>query len=158
MKTLISQQNFNNFNKNLNISVEFDWSASNLQNRAQQIFLSQSIWVQGVLCYDQNWWKLKYLSRIIEWQILSKKWFRLAQKGQFWSFCRFFHLFPPNEVQIDSEWPISPDSQLFFCHQSISFLEKSQKFSFHGEGYISKCFQFFNFFKSFHTKAAQNDP
>ena len=45
-----------------------------------------------------------------------------------------------------------------FYHQSISFLEKSQKFSFHGEGYISKCFQFFNFFKSFHTKVAQKWP
>ena len=39
-----------------------------------------------------------------------------------------------------------------FCHQSISFLEK---FLFWGRGYISK---FCEFFKSFHTKPAQNDP
>ena len=34
----------------------------NLQNRPH--FLSQLKWVQGVLCYNQNWWKLKYLSGI----------------------------------------------------------------------------------------------
>ena len=45
-----------------------------------------------------------------------------------------------------------------FCHQSISFLEKSQKFSFGGGGYIGKFFEFSNFFKSFHTNAAENDP
>ena len=48
-----------------------------------------------------------------QWGILSKKWLRLAQNGQFWSFCKFFYLFPQNEAQIDLEWPISPDSQLF---------------------------------------------
>ena len=48
-----------NFNKNLNISVE-SWPIF----RTGLVFLSWSKWVQGVLCYDQNWWKLKYLSRI----------------------------------------------------------------------------------------------
>ena len=47
-----------------------------------------------------------------QWQILPAKWLRLAQNGQFWSFCMFFHLIPQNEAPIDSEWPISPDSQL----------------------------------------------
>ena len=28
-------------------------------------------------------------------------------------FCRFFYLFSQNETEIDSEWSISPDSQLF---------------------------------------------
>ena len=45
-----------------------------------------------------------------------------------------------------------------FCHQSVLFLEKSQKFSFLGEGYIRKFFEFSNFFKSFHTTVAGNDP
>ena len=177
---------------------------------------------------------------------LAKKWLRLGQNGHF---CIFFYLFPQNEAEIDSEWSISPDSQLFpsfatkashfwrnlknfilrggtlanfwvlqlfksfdtnvagndpqwqiwpktwlrlgqnchfciffylfpkmrprllrmvnftwfptfpiFCHPSISFLEKSQKFSFLGRGYICKFFEFSNFFKSFDTNAAGNDP
>ena len=45
-----------------------------------------------------------------------------------------------------------------FCHQSILFLEKSQKFSFQEGGYIGKFFEFFNFFELFYTKVAQNDP
>ena len=45
-----------------------------------------------------------------------------------------------------------------FCHQSILFLEKSQKFSFLGGGYISNFFEFSNFFKLFHTNVAGNDP
>ena len=40
-------------------------------------------------------------------------WLRLAPNDQFWSFCGFFHLFSQNEAQINSKWPISPDSQLF---------------------------------------------
>ena len=36
-----------------------------------------------------------------------------------------------------------------FCHQSISFLEKSQKFSFLGVGYIGKFFEFSNFSNCF---------
>ena len=46
-----------------------------------------------------------------------------------------------------------------FCHQSISFHPKSQKFAFLGGGrYIGKFFEFFNFLDSFHTKLAKNDP
>ena len=51
-----------------------------------------------------------------QWQIWPKKWLRLGQSGQnsqILSFCRFFYLFPQNEAKIDSEWSISPDSQLF---------------------------------------------
>ena len=93
-----------------------------------------------------------------QWQILPKKWLRLAPNGQFWSFCRFFHLFPQNEAQIDLEWPISPDSQL-----SPSFATKVSHFwrnlkSLCSSGYISKFFEFLNFFKLFHTREAQNDP
>ena len=68
-----------------------------------------------------------------QWQIWPKKWLRLSQNSYFYI---FFYLFPQNEAEIDSEWSISPDSQLFpiFCHQSISFLKKSQKFSYLGRG------------------------
>ena len=45
-----------------------------------------------------------------------------------------------------------------FCHQSISFHLKSQKFAFLGERYIGKFFEFLNFLDSFHTKLAKNDP
>ena len=95
-----------------------------------------------------------------QWQILPKKWLRLAQKSQFLSFCRFFHLFPQNEAQIDSEWPISPDSQLFssFATKASHFRRNLQNFCSWGGGYISKYFEFFNFFELFHTEAAQNDP
>ena len=63
--------------ENSNISAEFQQFQQKLKYlsgiltdlhqtfRTGLIFLSQSIWVQGVLCYDQNWWKLKYLSRIL---------------------------------------------------------------------------------------------
>ena len=128
--------------------------------RTGLVFPSWTKWVQGVLCYDQNWWKLKYLSRISidhtlaiffwvfqlfqiishwngskwpsdpQWQILPKKWLRLAQNSQFWSFCRFLHLFPQNQAQIDLGMvQFHPDSQLFpsFYHHSVSFLEKYQK-------------------------------
>ena len=56
-------------------------------------------------------------------QIWPKKWIRLGQNGQIWSFCTIFYLFPQNEAEIDLEWSISPDSQLFpiFFHQSVSF-------------------------------------
>ena len=82
-----------------------------------------------------------------QWQILSKKWLRLAQNGQFWSFYRFFHLFPQKEAQIDSEWPISPDSQLFpsFATKASHFWRNLKNFCSGGG-------------TSFHTKVAQNDP
>ena len=90
-------------------------------------------------------------------QIWPKKGLRLDQNGQF---DMFLYLFPQNEAEIDSEWSISPDSQLFpsFATKAVSFLEKSQKFSFPRGGYIGKFFEFSNFFKSFHTNPAENDP
>ena len=95
-----------------------------------------------------------------QWQILPKMWLRLAQNDQFWSFCRFFHLFPQNETQIDLEWPISPDSQLFpsFATKTSHFWRNLKNFIPAGWGYIGKFFEFFNFFKLFHTRVAQNDP
>ena len=69
----------------------------------------------------------------------------------------FFHLFPQNEAQIDSEWPISPDSQLFpsFTTKASHFWRNLYIFI---RGYIGKFLEFFSFFESFHTKPAQNDP
>ena len=89
-------------------------------------------------------------------QIWPKKWLRLSQNGRF---CIFFYLFPQNEAEIDSEWSISPDSQLFpsFATKASHFWRNLKNFHFWG-GYIGKFFEFSNFFKSFHTNAAENDP
>ena len=97
-------------------------------------------------------------------EFCQKKCLRLAQNSQFWSFLMFFHLFPQNEAQIYSEWPISPDSQLFpsFATKASHFWRNLKNFcSRVGEEYIGNfclIFEFFNFFKSFHTEPAQNDP
>ena len=45
-----------------------------------------------------------------------------------------------------------------FCHQGVLFLEKSQKFSFRWGVHRQFFFEFSNFFKSFATNAAGNDP
>ena len=91
-----------------------------------------------------------------QWQIWPKKWLRLGQNGHF---CIFFYLFPQNEAEIDSEWSISPDSQLFpsFATKVSYFWRNLKNFHFQ-EGYIGKFFEFSNFFKSFHTHATENDP
>ena len=95
-----------------------------------------------------------------QWQIWPKKWLRLSQNGHF---CIFFYLFPQNEAEIDSEWSISPDSQLFpsFATKASHFWRNSKYFYFsggRGGGYIGRFFEFFNFFKLFYTNAAENDP
>ena len=83
----------------------------------------------------------------------------MAQNDQFWSFCMFFHDFPQNDAQIDSEWPISPNLQLFssFATKVSHFWRNLKKFCSLGE-YIGKFFECFNFFELFHTEAAQSDP
>ena len=93
-------------------------------------------------------------------QILPKKLIRLGQNGQIWLFCMIFYLFPQNEAEIDSEWSISPNSQLFpsFATKASHFWRNLKNFHFWGGGYISKFFEFSNFFKSFHTNMAENDP
>ena len=92
-----------------------------------------------------------------QWQIWPKKWLRLAQNGHC---CIFFYLFPQNEAEIDSEWSISPDSQLFpsFATKASYFFEEISKIFISAGGYIGKFFEFCNFFNSFHTNAAGNDP
>ena len=92
-----------------------------------------------------------------QWQIWPKKWLRLGQNGHF---CIFVYLFPQNEAEIDSEWSITPDSQLFpsFATKASHFWRNLKNFHFWEGGYIGKFFEFSNFFKSFHTNAAGNDP
>ena len=110
---------------------------------------------------DENIKYLKQLNLDWQWQILPKKWLRLAPNRQFWSFCRFFHLFPQNEAQIDLEWPISPDSQLFpsFTTKVSHFWRNLKKNHSCSWGYISNFFEFFNFFANYFTlRVAQNDP
>ena len=90
-----------------------------------------------------------------QWRILPKKGLRLAQNGQFWSFCMFSHLFPQNEAQIDSEWPISLDSQLFlsFATKVSHFWRNLKNFCSGGGSSLA------NFlFELFPTKVVQNDP
>ena len=87
----------------------------------------------------------------------QKKWVRLAQNGQFWSFCRFFPIMRLRFIQNGNFHAIHNFSHLL--PPSISFHPKSQKFAFLGGGrYIGKFFEFFNFLDSFHTKLAKNDP
>ena len=69
-------------------------------------------------------------------QILPKKLIRLGQNSQIWLFCMIFLSFPPKWSQ---DWLGMINFTQFttfpiFCHQSISFLEKSQKFSFLDKG------------------------
>ena len=83
------------------------------------------------------------------------------KNSQFWSFCKFSNLFPKNEAEIDLEWPISLGSQLFpsFANKASHFWRNLKNFHswWEGGGYISKFFEFFNFFKLFDTEVAQND-
>ena len=57
----------------------------------------------------------------------------MGTNGQF---CRFFYLFPQNEAGIDSEWSISPDSQLFpsFATKASHFWRNLKNYRFHGGG------------------------
>ena len=67
----------------------------------------------------------------VQLQIWPKKWLRLCQNGQF---CMFFYLFPQNEAEIDSEWSISPDLQLFpsFATKASHFWRNLKIFCFKG--------------------------
>ena len=71
-----------------------------------------------------------------------------------------FSIFSPKmRAEIDSEWSISPDSQLFpsFATKASHFWRNLKNFHF-GLGYNGKFFEFFSFFKLFQTNAAENDP
>ena len=49
--------------KNVNIPAEYQRFCTKPSEQGS-FFLSRSKWVQGVVCYDGNLWKCKYLSRI----------------------------------------------------------------------------------------------
>ena len=107
--------------------------------------------------FTPKWLKMTHNGKFCQKRGLD--WLQMANFGHFASFSIFFL---KNEAQIASEWPISPDSQLF-----PSFATKASHFwrnikNFHsckgGGGTSANFFEFINFFKSFHTKAAQNDP
>ena len=81
-----------------------------------------------------------------QWQIWPKKWLRLGSK---WPFLHICLSFPPKWGwdwlgMVNFTWfttfPI-------FCHQSISFLEKSQKFSFLRGGVHRQIFGVFQLFQ-----------
>ena len=76
---------------------------------------------------------------------LAKKWLRLGQNGHF---CTFFYLFPQNEAEIDSEWSISPDSQLFpsFATKASHFWRNLKNFRFWGGGVHRQIFWVFQLF------------
>ena len=84
-------------------------------------------------------------------EFCPEKWLRLAQNGQFWSFCMFFHLFSQNEAQIDLEWPISPNSQLspFFATKVSHFWRNLKNFCSWGRGFISQFSYIGNFLNCF---------
>ena len=72
----------------------------------------------------------------------------LVQNGHF---CIFFYLFPQNEAEIDSEWSISPDSQLFpsFATKASHFWRNHKNFHFRGGGYIGNFLSFPTFSNRF---------
>ena len=108
-----------------------------------------------------NCFTLKQLKMIHNGEFCQKKWLSLAENGQFWSFCRFSHLFPQNEAQIDSEWPVSPDSQLFpsFATKASHFWRNLKNFhSGGGRGVHWHFFWVFQLFWIVSHQVAQNDP
>ena len=62
-------------------------------------------------------------------------------------FAYFFYLFPQNEAEIDSEWSISPDSQLFpsFATKASQFWRNLKNFHFWGGGTSTNFLSFLTF-------------
>ena len=91
-----------------------------------------------------------------QWQIWPKKWLRLGQNGHF---CLFFYLSPQNEAEItrNGQFHLIHNFSHLLPPKHLIFGEIS-KILISGRGYIGNFFEFSNFFKSFHTNAAGNDP
>ena len=81
-------------------------------------------------------------------QIWPKKWLRLSQNVHF---CIFFYLFPQIDTEIDSEWSISPDSQLFpsFATKASHFWRNLKNFHFWGGGTLANFLSFPTFSNRF---------
>ena len=74
-------------------------------------------------------------------QIWPKKWLRLGQNGQIGLFCMIFYHFPQNEAEIDSEWSISLDSQLFPSFATkVSHFWRNPKIFISGRGLHQQIF------------------
>ena len=93
-----------------------------------------------------------------QWQIWPKKWFRLGQNGHF---CIFFYLSPQNEAEItrNGQFHLIHNFSHLLPPKHLIFREISKIFiSSGGGGTLAIFFEFSNFFKSFHTNVAGNDP
>ena len=87
-------------------------------------------------------------------QFCQKSGLDWLQMANFGHFAGFPVLSPKMRLRLTRNGQFHPIHN--FSHQSISFLEKSQKLSLLW-GVHWQIFEFFNFFKLFHTEAAQND-
>ena len=107
----------------------------------------QIFWVFQLIWIILHWTGSKWPSMVS----FLKKWLRLTHKSQFLSFCSFIHIFPQNEAQIDLEWPISPDSQLFpsFATKASHFWRNLKNFYSWGERVHHQIFWVFNFLNHF---------
>ena len=87
----------------------------------------------------------------------QKKWLRLGQNGHF---CIFFYLFPKMRLRLtqNGQFHLIHNFSHLLPPKHLIFGEISKIFISGGGGYIGKFFEFSNFFKSFHTNAAENDP
>ena len=88
-----------------------------------------------------------------------KKWLRLAENGQFWSFYRFSHFFPKMRLRLTG------NGQFHLIHNFSHLLPPKHlilgeisKIVIPGGVYIGNFWEFFNFSKWFHTEVAPNDP
>ena len=94
-----------------------------------------------------------------QWQILPKKWLRLDQNSQVWSFCRFSIFSPKMRLRFtqNGQFHLIHNFSHLLPSKHVIFGEISNIF-IPGWRYIAKFFEYFNFSKLFHTKPAQNDP
>ena len=83
-----------------------------------------------------DWLKMAMLVICMFFHLFFKMRLRLTQNGQFHPIYNFSHFLPPKHL-------ISGEISKIFIPRL---------------GVHQQIFEFFNFFKSFHTKAAQNDP
>ena len=91
-----------------------------------------------------------------QWQIWPKKWLDWVKMAIF----AYFSIFSPKmrlRLTLNGQFHLIHNFPHLLPPKHLIFGEISKIFIF-GEGYIGKFFEFSNFFKSFHTNAAGNDP
>ena len=106
---------------------------------------------QQILSFStfSNYFTLKQLKMTHSGEFCQKKWLRLAPNGQFWLFCRFFHLFPQNEAQ-NGQFQLIHNFSHLLPPKHLIFGEIS-KFSFLGGGSTSTDFLSFSTFSNCFT-------